>query len=174
MLKIYQFAILATLLSSTMLSNVTDETTIRQDIRHCVTIWTELWFPLSPPYLETEEIRIYKQKLSYFWMAQSGVGIAGTVLNSFVLWIFWKERQSLNTSINTMTRWSFWKISIHSILFEWITLYLLAWTLCFVFCTRWWSSGGPTWWSVGLRVAGAASHSWTEKWSESQTNVLFI
>ena len=40
-------------------------------------------------------------------MAQSGVGIMGTVLNSFVLWIFWKERQSLNTSINTMTRLKF-------------------------------------------------------------------
>ena len=60
----------------------------------------------SPPYLEVEEIKNYKQKLSYFWLAQSGVGIAGTVLNSFVLWIFWKERQSLNTSINTMTRYA--------------------------------------------------------------------
>ena len=59
---------------------------------------------LSPPYLDAEEIKDYKQKLSYLWLAQSGVGVVGTVLNSFVLWIFWKERQSLNTSINTMTR----------------------------------------------------------------------
>ena len=32
MLKIYQFVFLATLVSSTMLSNGTDETTIRQDM----------------------------------------------------------------------------------------------------------------------------------------------
>ena len=61
----------------------------------------------SPPYQEAEEIKKYKRKLSFYWMAQSGVGIAGTILNTFVLWIFYKERQSLNTSINTMTRSSF-------------------------------------------------------------------
>ena len=167
MLKFYHIVILATLLSTTLLSNVTEEATTRLDdelnIFLCLwmslietvictlyllfkidlqSLWVFVQFSLnwlwkvvvvvvvgcwtlrlrleseldnvisvvltlillSPPYLDAEEIKDYKQKLSYLWLAQSGVGVVGTVLNSFVLWIFWKERQSLNTSINTMTR----------------------------------------------------------------------
>ena len=82
----------------------------------------------SPLYLENGQLQNYKRKLSYFWIIQSGVGVAGTVLNSFVLWIFYKERQGLNTSINTMTRCSFSSniyvnkhISIISYLFDYFS-----------------------------------------------------
>ena len=43
-----------------------------------------------------------KHKLSYYWLLQSFIGLIGTILNSFVLNIFVKEKRSLATSVNFM------------------------------------------------------------------------
>ena len=57
----------------------------------------------SPRYFETEGGHPYR----YLWLCQSFVGLIGTGLNSFVLSIFWTERQSLNTTINAMIWYSY-------------------------------------------------------------------
>ena len=43
-------------------------------------------------------------RLVHLWLGQSVMGIMGSVLNSFVLYTFYTERQSLHTSVNAMTR----------------------------------------------------------------------
>ena len=53
----------------------------------------------------TDELIIHKKKkhkLAKFWLMQSVMGLVGTFLNSFHLFIFYKERKSLWTSVNAM------------------------------------------------------------------------
>ena len=57
-------------------------------------------FVLSPSYLDNPEVK--RHPYSFIWLCWSIVGLIGTGLNSFVLFTFWKERQSLNTTVNTM------------------------------------------------------------------------
>ena len=70
-----------------------------------------------------------RHKISYMWLVQGGLGLVGAsdtiatlqiadyvnvnvilqvgmALNSFVLYVFYNDRQHLNTSVNTMTRCS--------------------------------------------------------------------
>ena len=54
----------------------------------------------SPRHLNTPEVKSHPY--SYLWLGWSLMGLIGTGLNSFVLSIFWTERQSLNTTVNTM------------------------------------------------------------------------
>lgn len=58
-----------------------------------------------PEYLDTKEGK-KNHPYSSLWLGWSMVGLIGGVLNSFVLFIFWKERQSLNSSVNTMIWYS--------------------------------------------------------------------
>ena len=51
---------------------------------------------------EAEDVNRANHPLARFWKINSGLGIVGTVLNSFVLYIFYIERHSMVTSVNAM------------------------------------------------------------------------
>ena len=50
---------------------------------------------------QDEELRS-EHKLYYLWPLLSAFGMVGTVLNSYVLFVFYSERHSLVTSVNAM------------------------------------------------------------------------
>ena len=43
-----------------------------------------------------------RRRLAPLWLLQSGVGMVGSGLNTFILFIFYQERTSLLPSVNTM------------------------------------------------------------------------
>ena len=43
-----------------------------------------------------------RRRLAPLWLLQSGVGLVGSGLNTFILFIFYQERTSLLPSVNTM------------------------------------------------------------------------
>ena len=43
-----------------------------------------------------------RRRLAPLWLLQSGVGLVGAGLNTFILFIFYQERTSLLPSVNTM------------------------------------------------------------------------
>ena len=113
---------------------------------------------LAPDILTLRE-RVRRHPYRYLWLCQSFVGLIGTGLNSFFLSIFWTERQSLNTTINAMIWYSYYSYKFFK-----KSNNKSVWTHCYVFCTRWPFSGGPTWCSVAQKGAGAAHHCSAEKW----------
>lgn len=58
---------------------------------------------LSFTSIASTDIKREGHPLSRNWLLLSLLGILGTILNSFVLRVFYKNRNALQTSINTMT-----------------------------------------------------------------------
>lgn len=61
------------------------------------------YFNLSFTSIASADIKREGHPLSRNWLLLSLLGILGTILNSFVLRVFYKNRNALQTSINTMT-----------------------------------------------------------------------
>lgn len=50
---------------------------------------------------DTQKSRLHHH-LDALWPLQSLIGILGTILNSFLAYVFYHERQALSTSVNMM------------------------------------------------------------------------